>query len=45
MPSNLIGLYDGLKLSTADLDGSNRGMVISAHPDDGDLGAGGTVAL
>ena len=45
MPSNLIGLYDGLKLSTASHDGNNRGMVISAHPDDGDLGAGGTVAL
>ena len=45
MPSNLMSLFDGAKLSGT-IDAQNRkAMIIAAHPDDGEFGAAGTATL
>ena len=45
MPSNLMSLFDGSKLSGIIGADSHKAMIIAAHPDDGEFGAAGTAYL
>ena len=45
MPSNLMSLFDGSKLSGIIGADSHKAMIIAAHPDDGEFGAAGTATL